>query len=37
MKPNMTESDFTEENTRKAFETLRGRRTAGKIVLNIVK
>ncbi|GMH96343.1 hypothetical protein TrST_g1423 [Triparma strigata] len=37
LKPNMTESDFTEENTRKAFETLRGRRTAGKIVLNIVK
>ncbi len=28
-------SDFSEENVRAAFETLRGRRTAGKIVLNI--
>ncbi|GMH67006.1 hypothetical protein TrLO_g5357 [Triparma laevis f. longispina] len=36
LKPNMSESEFSEENTRKAFETLRGRRTAGKIVLNIL-
>jgi NADPH:quinone reductase-like Zn-dependent oxidoreductase len=38
LKPKVdTEMEFTVENARKAFDTLRGRRTAGKIVLNVVK
>jgi NADPH:quinone reductase-like Zn-dependent oxidoreductase len=37
LKPKIDQTlEFTEENCRKVFDTLRGRRTAGKLVVSII-